>query len=148
MQEGPAGVPLALVHEAVGDDPHGLVDAMFHVAAAGGHGLQELLESRLGLALDGGEDGRFGQGHGIVGETLEEGGGIGRGGLQLAAAPQQHPLGRQQAGPRGTALQELLDPLQTGRRLVGVQQPVDLLQLVEEIGAAELDLLAGATRTE
>ncbi len=148
MQEGPAGVPLTLVQQAVGDDPHGLVDALFHVAAAGGHGLEELLESRLGLALDGGENGRFGQGHGIVGETLEEGGGIGRGRLQLAAAAQQHPLDCQQTRPRGAGRQQLLDALQAGRRLVGVQQPVDLLQLVEEIGTAELDLLAGATRAE
>ena len=62
-----------------------------------------------GAGPQGGEDGRFGQRHGIVGETLEKSGGIGRGGLELAAGPQQHPLDRQQARPRPTALQQLLD---------------------------------------
>ena len=148
VQEGPGGVPLALVQQAVGDDPHGLVDAVFHGAAAGGQGLLESARWPPRAGRHGRRGWPIRPGPRDCRETLEESGGIGRGRLDLAAAPQQHPLDRQQARPRGAGRQQLLDVLQAGRRLVGVQQPVDLLQLVEEIGAAELDLLAGATRAE
>ena len=101
---------------------------------------------RLRLALLGGKNGRFGQRHGIVGESREESGRIGPRRLDLAARPQQHPLDRQQACPRTTFRQQPLHVLEAGGKLLSFQQPVDLAQLADKIAAAELDLLAGATR--
>ncbi len=59
----------------------------------------------------------------------------------------QGKLGRQQAGPIGIFLRQLVDQFQGGDTLLPFDHPLELFQLRHEFGATEFDLLASAAGT-
>ena len=87
------------------------------------------------------------QGDRVVGMLLVKPRG-GRGGLfGLPQVGLQRELGRQQAGPVGIFLRQLVDLFQCRGALFAFDHPLELFQLGQEFGAAEFDLLASAAGT-
>ena len=103
------------------------------------HGLLHPPDQRLG-------HGGLAQRHGIVWAGFQERHAA-RGSLGEFLGGQLKPGAvRHQAGPSGMPLRQPLHFRQSCRVLLPVGESVDLFQIAHEFGAAELDLLAGATR--
>ena len=86
------------------------------------------------------------QATGFSGKLRDKVGCVGLGGFELIGGPQQFRLDGHQAGPPLTLGLQLVDMLQRGDVLFALDHAIDLLQFGLEIGATELDLLAGSRR--
>jgi len=134
-----------------GRDPH---EFGRHVVpplgAAGGQGRDPgLVEQRRGLlhaAGDGVGDGRLTEGERVLGmggeKRLARHGGLGE---LLGAEFQLRPRGHE-AGAAGMFVGQPPHLVEGRRDLVALDEPIELLEVADEVGAAELDLLAGASR--
>jgi hypothetical protein len=113
-------------------------------------GLTCLVEERrrlLDAARDCLRDGRLAEGERIVGMGVEESSGRAGGFGELLGREFELRLRGQQAGLAGMLLGQPLHLVECGRNLVAFDEPVELFEVTDELAAAELDLLAGATGT-
>ena len=106
-----------------------------------------LVEQRhrlLHAADDGLGDRGLAERHGVVGKGFEERHAAGRRLRELLRGQLEPVAVREEAGTPRMPLREPLDFAERRRVLLPLRQPVELLQIAHEFGAAELDLLAGA----
>ena len=134
-----------------GCDPHQLGrHVVAPLGAARGEGRDpSLVEQRRGLlhaAGDGVGDGRLPEGERVLGvggeKRLARYGGLGE---LLRAELQLRPRGHQ-AGAAGMFVGQPSYLVEGRRDLVALDEPIELLEVADEVGTAELDLLAGASR--
>ena len=125
-------------------------DVVAAFGTAGGQGRDAgLVEQRgrlLHAAGDGVGDGRLAEGERVLGMGVEKRlarhGGLGE---LLGAEFQLRPRGHQ-AGPARILVGQAPHLIERRRDLVALDEPIELLQVADEVGAAELDLLAGTSR--
>jgi hypothetical protein len=139
------------LHER-GRDPHELGRHVLPAVAlsAGRHGrLAGLVEEGRGLLdppCDRVADRGVAEGQRVVGAGLEKPPARLGGGRELLGAELELGPRRQQAGSARRLLLQPLHLVERGRNLVSLDEPVELLEVADQFGAAELELLAGASR--
>jgi hypothetical protein len=118
-----------------------------HVGAGGLSGaVQET--GRLGHVVDkGSRDGRVAECQWIVGKGVQKSSTGHRRIVEATGGQFQLGLRGQKTGPTGVFRGKPRDLFEGRRELITLHEPLELLQVTDQLLAAELDLLAGASRT-
>ena len=151
---GSAGVPTALrtkvrLVPTAGDAPwRPEFDAALGTPGGDGRGpgLVEQAGGLLDAARDGVGDGRLAEGQRVFGMGVEKGPAR-RGRLgELLGGKFEFRAGGHQAGAAGMLVGQPLHLVERRGDLIALDEPVELLEVADQFGATELDLLAGAAR--
>ncbi len=138
-------VPRGQQHDGQGAD--GIVNSYRHLSAAGFDGLLQPRDALERIFVTGHEQCLFGQCDRIGWMRRQKLGerGFSRG--MISHGVFQRQTNALQAGPPRILLVELANVIQACQRLLSLEHPLHLIELLHQVGAAEFHLLAGAAGT-